>query len=310
MLNVRFFQKILSPILFPLSWVYLIIVSMRNFLYDAGFLNTVKVEGVKVISIGNIKAGGTGKTPLTIAISNSLQSLGYKSAIITNAYKAKHKGAVIVSDGKNIVYKTPFVNDETYLLAKKTSSIIVSAKDRISAIDKLKQFNVDYVILDDGLQYRKIAKDLEVCIIDSERFYLPFGYLRDSKKSLKRCDKIVCFEGDCQIKAKVLTKGFFDLNGTVKKPDSAFVFCSIGAPDNFLTSLKELGIAINGFKCFKDHYYYSKKDIGILKNLKSKTKSDVLLTTYKDFVKIELPGIVYLDIEVSLDYKTLLKEVV
>lgn len=310
MLNVRLFQKILAPLLFPLSILYLVIVSARNFLYDIGFFKTIRVDGVKIISIGNIKAGGTGKTPLCIGISNYLSSLGFKTAIITNAYKAKQKSTLIVSDGSNIFYKPPLVNDETYLLAKKTNSIIVSAKDRLRAIELLKQFKPQYIILDDGLQYRKIAKDLEVCIIDSEKFYLPFGYLRDSKKSLKRCQKLVCFYGDCDIKANVKITGFFDIDGVFKKPKSAFVFCSIGDPHKFLTSLKNLGVKINGFKCFKDHHYYTKKDIELLKSLKHQTNAEVLLTTYKDFVKIEQPGIVYLDIEAKLDFNDLLKGVI
>ncbi|OSS41591.1 Tetraacyldisaccharide 4'-kinase [Desulfurella amilsii] len=310
MLNVRFFQKILTPILFPISMLYLAIVNVRNFLYDIGFFKTTKVDGVKIISIGNIKTGGTGKTPLCIGISNYLNTLGFKTAIITNAYKAKQKSTLIVSDGSNIFYKTPIVNDETYMLAKKTHSIIVSTKDRLSAIESLNQFKPEYIIFDDGLQYRKIAKDLEVCIIDSERFYLPFGYLRDSKKSLKRCQKIVCFDGDCEIKSEITIKGFFDINGAFDKPKSVFVFCSIGDPQKFLISIKTLGIKINGFKCFKDHYYYTKKDIELLRSLKHQTGSEVLLTTYKDFVKIEQPGIVYLDIEAKLDYCALLKGVV
>jgi len=310
MLNVRFLQKILSPILFPISMLYLVIINIRNFLYDIGFFKTIKVNGVKIISIGNIKAGGTGKTPLCIGISNYLATLGFKTAIITNAYKAKQKNALIVSDGNNIFYKTPIVNDETYLIAKKTCSIIVSSKDRLSAVELLKQFKPDYIILDDGLQYRKIAKDLEVCIIDSEKFYLPFGYLRDSKKSLKRCQKLVCFDGDCEIKAHTKITGFYDIGGVIEKPKSAFVFCSIGNPKKFLASIKTLGIEIKGFKCFKDHYFYTKKDIESLKSLKKKTNAHILLTTYKDFVKIEQPEIAYLDIEAQLDYNALLEGIV
>ena len=310
MKNIKFFQTILAPILFPVSLLYLATVSARNFLYDIGFFKTVKIDGAKIISIGNIKAGGTGKTPLCIGIANYLHSLGYIVAIVTNAYKAKHKNALIVSDGKSIFYKTPIVNDETYLIAKKTKAIVASAKDRLSAIELLMKFEPNYVILDDGLQYRKIAKDLEVCIIDQERFYLPFGLLRDSKKSLKRCNKLICFEGDCEIKAKIVNNGFFDINGKTKKPQSAFVFCSIGNPDKFLSSLAELGIDIKGYKCFRDHYNYTKKDIDILKTLQVNKKAEVLLTTYKDFVKIEQSGIVYVDIEILLDYEKLLEGVV
>lgn len=310
MLNVRVFQRILAPILFPLSMLYLFIVNVRNFLYDIGFFKTTKVDGIKIISIGNIKAGGTGKTPLCIGISNYLNTLGFKTAIITNAYKAKQKSALIVSDGSNIFHKPPIINDETYMLAKKTHSIVVSAKDRVSAVELIKQFKPAYIILDDGLQYRKIAKDLEVCIIDSERFYLPFGYLRDSKKSLKRCHKLVCFDGNDGIKAQFKITGFFDIDGPIEKPKSAFVFCSIGNPQQFLTSIKTLGIQINGFKCFKDHYYYTQKDIELLKSLKMKTNAYSLLTTYKDFVKIEQPGIAYLDIEAQLDYNALLEGIV
>ncbi|WP_291492674.1 tetraacyldisaccharide 4'-kinase [Desulfurella sp.] len=310
MKNIKFFQTILAPILFPVSLLYLATVSARNFLYDIGFFKTVKIDGAKIISIGNIKAGGTGKTPLCIGIANYLHSLGYIVAIVTNAYKAKHKNALIVSDGKSIFYKTPIVNDETYLIAKKTKAIVASAKDRLSAIELLMKFEPNYVILDDGLQYRKIAKDLEVCIIDQERFYLPFGLLRDSKKSLKRCSKLICFEGECEIKAKIVNNGFFDINGKTKKPQSAFVFCSIGNPDKFLSSLAELGIDIKGYKCFRDHYNYTKKDIDILKTLQVNKKAEVLLTTYKDFVKIEQSGIVYVDIEILLDYEKLLEGVV
>ncbi len=310
--HVKKLQKQLSPILIPISYIYQGAVYLKNILYDKSVKTPEHFDKIKIISVGNIAVGGVGKTPVVIEIANRLKKYG-SVCIITNAYTAEDKSTNIVAFNGHIFKKPPSIADETYLIAKKTYVNVISSKDRRRAILLSRDMKSDYVILDDGLQKRNISRDYDICVVDKQSIYedghyLPAGFLRDSKASINRCDFLICVDKkgiankafECN-EAKVVVKGIFGGQSENSRKKSAFLFCGIGKPLGFLKSVKDLGIDVKGYRFFDDHHIYSDSEIDALKKEKEKCGADLLLTTYKDFVKLNTDGICYLDISLEIE---------
>ncbi len=314
--EIKKLQKIARiPLLIP-SLLYGTTVNIKNFLYDIKFLKTQHYNDVKIISIGNIAVGGTGKTPFVIKLAQRLSHYG-KVCVITGNYPTKDKRVNVVSLEGSIFKKPYIIPDEAYMIAKKTNVSVISSKSRKAAIELALGLDMKYIILDDALHKRNIQKDMEICIVDKNKpfedgFYLPAGTLRESKNSIKRCNEIICVnKKDKQTaqnkieqchNAYFKTIGIFDKkNKKVENVRNVFAFCGIGKPRSFIESLKSLGINVKGCKFFDDHHTYVKKDLNILFQLKKKYKAEILVTTYKDFVKMEHEDIYYLDMEIEVD---------
>lgn len=311
--DVKKIQRIARPVLFPFSLIYGGFVNIRNALYDKNILKKQKYGGTKIISVGNIAAGGAGKTPVVIKLAEAMSKYK-KVCVITGNYPTKDKRVHVVSIDGNILKKPPAVPDEAYMVAKKTHSTVISSKSRKAAIELAIGLNMNCIILDDALHKKNIEKDAEICVIDKEKpfedgFYIPAGFLRDAKSTLKKCDITVCFNKtghgrkslDCY-EAVFLSMGVFNSAGEkIEKPESAFVFCGIGKPASFLRDVEKFGIEIKGHKFFKDHHTYSKRDLNNLYMLKKKYGAKLLLTTYKDFVKMENEDVCYFDVDVKIE---------
>ena len=311
--KIRKIQKLSRAILLPPSLVYGGVVNIKNFLYNKKILRAQTYNNVKIIGVGNIAAGGVGKTPVVIELCRALSQYG-KVCAITGSYPTKDKRVNIVSlDGK--IFKKPdVIPDEAYMIAKKAKVSVISSKNRKAAIELAIGLKTDYIVLDDALHKRSIKKNTEICVVDKEKpledgFYLPAGMLRDSKSSIKRCDITICLNKtgfkekkiDCY-EASFKPAGIF--NNKKEKIDNvktAFLFCGIGKPESFYKSVKNLGIKINGHKFFEDHHIYSKKDMQSLYEMQNKTQAEILLTTYKDYVKIENEDVCYLDVSLDIE---------
>ncbi len=309
-------QKNLKPLLIPASLVYGIILNVRDLYYSKK--TKKQYNGVKIISVGNIVVGGVGKTPLVIEIARFLKDYG-KVCVITNNYPLKDKGVHVVSLDGSIFKKPPKVPDEPYMIAKKVDVSVIASKIREAAIELAIGFKSKFIILDDALHKKHIKKDLEICVVDKYRpfdngLYLPAGMLRDTKKSLKSCNLIVCVDKDMGnkkptkrgtncIDVKMVINGVYDKNGRVEiDRKSVIAFCGIGNPTSFKKTLESLGIYIKAFFAFNDHHFYTQNDIDFLKKEKEKKKADLLLTTYKDFVKLENEkDICYVDISLNIE---------
>jgi len=189
-----FFSFLVKKLLFFFSLFFSSIVFIKNFLYDKKILKSKKVSPF-VISIGNIVAGGSGKTPFTIYLAKKLMQ-DSNIAIASRGYKSKLENKISVIK-KNDITTSEMIGDEPSEMRKKLKDIILLiGKDRKKTIDLAQDLNLDYVILDDGFQRRDLYKNIEVVLIDSKDPFgknnsLPRGYLRESKKSLKRADYIV-----------------------------------------------------------------------------------------------------------------------
>ncbi len=206
--NQPFSMRVLLAILKSLSVVFAFIVSLRYFFYKIGFLRRYPL-GIQVISIGNVTAGGTGKTPVTEMFARALAAKGRKVAILSRGYRRKEAPwfqriftqvidpPLVVSDGKRVLLDSAVGGDEPYMLASNLPGVaVVVDRDRVKAGRyAIKRLNCDTIILDDGFQYQKLKHSVEVVLVDATNPFgngnmLPRGILREPARHLKRADII------------------------------------------------------------------------------------------------------------------------
>ena len=200
--------NILLAILRALSFVFSAVVSIRYFFYNTGIIRRFPL-GVQVISIGNVTAGGTGKTPVTEIFARTLAAEGRKVAILSRGYRRKEApwwqrmflGVVtkplVVSDGRRVLLDSAIGGDEPYMLASNLPGVaVVVDRNRVKAGRyAIKCFGCDTLILDDGFQYQRLKHSIEVVLVDSTNPFgngnmLPRGILREPIRHLKRADII------------------------------------------------------------------------------------------------------------------------
>lgn len=186
------------------GWLYGLGTDARNAFYDRGYFQSESL-GAKTISIGNITAGGTGKTPLVALTANILADTGEKVCILTRGYGRENAGdRVIVSDGKSVLVDARTGGDEPVELARKLlgKAFIIADADRVSAAKwACEQFGITAFVLDDGFQHRRVERDLDIVCIDAtnpfgNREMLPAGILREPLCNLGRADAIVITRAD------------------------------------------------------------------------------------------------------------------
>lgn len=206
-LNLLQQRLLASPIRFlliPLSWLYAVGVSIRNRLYAIGVFKPRSLP-CRVISVGNIVVGGTGKTPAVITIAKHLQKEGKRVAILLLGYKRQSREKMtIVSDGKKVCASLAESGDEAHMMARHLSGIpIIVGKCRYLAGQvALERFNVDVLILDDGFQHRQLARDIDILTLPATHPFgnpkglLPVGTLREPTSALQRADLILLTHTD------------------------------------------------------------------------------------------------------------------
>ena len=200
--------RLLLALLKGLSLVFAGVVSLRYFLYRTGILRRFPL-GIQVISIGNVTAGGTGKTPVTEIFARTLAAEGRKVAILSRGYRRKEAPwwqrlftqvivpPLVVSDGKHVLLDSATGGDEPYMLASNLPGVaVVVDRNRVKAGRyAIKRLGCDTIILDDGFQYQKLKHSIEVVLVDSTNPFgngnmLPRGVLREPVRHLKRADII------------------------------------------------------------------------------------------------------------------------
>jgi tetraacyldisaccharide 4'-kinase len=180
------------------SWVYGQLSQMHHRLYDRGMLRSHSLP-CRVISVGNLTAGGTGKTPMTIYIARHLQSVGYRVVVVSRGYggRAEKQGGV-VSDGHRIYMDPDSAGDEAFMMAAKLVGIpvLVGQNRYRSGVNAIRYFQAEVVVLDDGYQHLRLKRDLNLLLLDARRPFgnghlLPRGPLRAPISSSIRADAIV-----------------------------------------------------------------------------------------------------------------------
>ena len=196
-------QKLLATplrfLLIPFSWLYAAVISGRNRLYSMGVLKA-RTLPCRVISVGNIVVGGTGKTPAVIAIAKHLQKKKVRVGILLRGYKRVSREKVtIVSDGEKVCASLKESGDEAYMMARHLSGIpiVVSSQRYRAGQVALERFGVDVLLLDDGFQHRQLARDVDMLTLSAKHPFgnpqrlLPAGTLREPPIALQRADIIV-----------------------------------------------------------------------------------------------------------------------
>ena len=307
--------KIIASIL---SFFYLGVVNLRNWLYDHKIFKEVKLS-CPVISVGNISVGGTGKTPCVIMLTQILKKNGFQPAVISRGYGGRSiSPANIVSDGNKIFLDGETAGDEPYLIAKALQGVpvITGTKRRTTGQVAIDKFGANVLICDDAMQHRQIFRDINLVLLDSKGFHgnyhvLPRGKLREPIKEIRRAGAILLTHADEEVKidAKIeeliktekipvfqsihQPEDIISGDGSVRKPVSELkgkkvsAFCGIANPGSFEKTLLAAGAKTLSFDIFPDHHRYSEKEIEKLKTGFIKSGADYLITTQKDAIRLQ-----------------------
>jgi tetraacyldisaccharide 4'-kinase len=303
--------------------LYGLIIQLRLFSYHLGICTQRKLK-TKVISVGNITVGGTGKTPLVIYLAKRLSERGENPAILTRGYGRKKKEMVeLTVELTEDIYqglKWEDAGDEPLVMAGRLPQVpILVGKDRrASGHNAQQKFSSHVLILDDGFQHLKLFRNLDILVIDATNPFgdgrlLPAGILREPLSSLKRADVFVLTKTDQTSHKDELKKTLREFNpeaivvesvyrirstvdfvsGTSVDPKGlenkkALVFSAIGNPSSFEKSLKTLKVRLLKHRTFRDHHPYKSKEISDLVREAKELKADFLITTEKDSVRIPL----------------------
>ncbi len=301
-------------LLLPIALLYHIVLSIRHKLYDWHILKSKRFEK-PVICVGNLKLGGTGKTPHTEYLIRLLKN-DYRVATLSRGYGRRTKGFKLAETSST--YND--LGDEPLLYFKKFPGIQVAVdEDRVDGVTHLfGEQGVEVVLLDDAFQHRSISAGLNILLTEYQRLYMddylfPAGTLRDVRSAAKRADIIVISKAPKdlseqekqQITDKLNTsenqKVYFSylehaalqpLNEAAKafspeEADGAFAFCGIGNPKPFVEELKKRYHAVD-FLPFGDHHDYKEKDMKAVLDWFEKLagKKKIIVTTEKDAARL------------------------
>jgi tetraacyldisaccharide 4'-kinase len=278
---------------------------VRRVAYDLGALPIEHVEGASIISLGNIRAGGSGKSPVALWLASAIAAGGAPAAIALRGYRGdlSARGAV-VSRGRGPLVCAREAGDEAYLAALRAPegvSVYVGA-DRVAAVRRAVRDGARAVVLDDGFQHRRLARDCDVALVcpedlSPETRLLPLGPLREAPGSLARADVVAGFSEDwrgregapavlfdaapLELVATDGTRSDLDAHG-----QRAFLFSGIARPERFTRSAQAAGLEVAGSRVFPDHYRYRARDLIELGAAAERCGAQLLLTTEKDLVRL------------------------
>jgi tetraacyldisaccharide 4'-kinase len=284
-------RSILSYGLTPFAVAFSGIATTRRWMYSH-FLKP-RTLPVPVIVVGNITVGGTGKTPFVIWLAKALQAKGYRPGIVTRGYKgsrSKHRPILVTSH-----VQAKAVGDEALVLAQQTGCPVMAGRDRTQAVLALyrRDPKINVIISDDGLQHYRMARQIEIVMMDAvsrwgNGFCLPAGPLREKPCRLDSVDLVIANHGEAEEANWQMTTAPSVYVYNVNRPSekrllSSFkdhtihAFAGIGVPERFFGSLEQQGLNIIRHP-FPDHTIYQKKDFNI-------AKGDTIFMTQKDAVK-------------------------
>jgi tetraacyldisaccharide 4'-kinase len=283
------------PWLAPFVPLYAAGVALR----DLQLRNAWKsVRGLRwpVISVGNLSAGGAGKTPLTITLARLLKSNGFSVDVLSRGYGRESRDASGVRpDGTAAEF-----GDEPILIAREAEVSVYVAPERYDA-GVLAEAEDDsggrrVHILDDGFQHRRLARDVDILILNRADLWdmlLPAGNLREPLRALRRADVIAIPSDDVQLETELSQRGWsgpiWRLHRHMEVPSihgTAAAFCGIARPDQFFSGLEAVGLRLVVRTVFRDHYRYTATDVSGLVAAARAAGASALITTEKDRVRL------------------------
>ncbi len=301
------------------SHAYAVAMHIRARLYQKQVLRSYR-SPCKIITVGNITVGGTGKTPTVCYLADHLHKEGHRVAVVNRGYRGRATGTPqLVSDGEWVLSSAEAVGDEARMLAEKLNGVgVVAGRDRVAACSMaFKNAGAEIVILDDGFQHLRLKRDLDIVLVNARDpfgngYLLPRGTLREPPRALRRAGIVLITKADT-ITGEALTA----LQEIIKEhhPDAALfsarlkpttccnavtgeeihtdilqknrvvAFCSIGDPEHFFSMVKGLGIIPEQQVSFPDHHAFIAADYRRLNTCAE--EGAYLLTTEKDVAKID-----------------------
>jgi tetraacyldisaccharide 4'-kinase len=304
------------PLLLPCVPLYGAAVVLRNVFFDVGILRTQKVSA-PVISVGNLSAGGSGKTPFVELLAKRLMHAGRKVAVVSRGYRREGSGLLVVSNGTVQCADASAAGDEpAQMAAKLAGAVVIVDKQRTrGASYAIEKFGANVIILDDGFQHRSLQRDLDVLVIPVSEvknpgMLLPAGNRREPVSSIRRasmvavsrCESIAQFETAKAIVRKwtdrpviglttriaafrrASSRFSVDIAGMKGKP--VLAFSGIGTPESFDHALLGLGLDVKKHVRFPDHYHYRSDDLDRLRLLLGDVGADYCVTTEKDVARL------------------------
>ena len=315
--------RAVSYVLFyPIALLFGLSAEFRNILYDRRILKAAVCNSY-IIGVGSLSVGGSGKTPLVEFLAERLARNEAKIGVVSNGYRKKSAGTVIVSDGRKLLTDVFYGGDEAYVMAvnflrQGLRIPVISGPDRLEAIRILEaQLHCDVVILDDAFQYRKVKKSVEFNVQDYLEygypfFVLPVGRLREFKKNLKRADAVIITKSPAEFHTqRILDRDDVPFLVSRYQPVSLGQwFNDQEIPLETITNQKVILFSALGYNTsfqhcaadvcaryhaeivrtieFQDHRWYTRRDIQRIFNLipEHSATNYIVLTTQKDSVKI------------------------
>ncbi|RDI99646.1 tetraacyldisaccharide 4'-kinase [Dyella solisilvae] len=252
----------------PLAGLYGAVTALRRWLYRVGLLRSTRLA-VPVVVIGNLTAGGTGKTPVTIALADALRRRGYRSGVVSRGYGGTQTVPTLLGEAPD-----PAVVGDEPCLIHASGALVAVGRDRPAAAQLLIAAGCDVVIADDGLQHYALARDVEICVIDGVRRFgngrlLPAGPLREPMSRLQQVDFRICnggvmatgdvpmqlLGGQLRALADGHVKPLSELAG-----QTVHAVAGIGHPQRFFASLRSQGLQVIEH-AFPDHHAFTASDL-------------------------------------------------
>lgn len=295
----------------PLSWLYGAGVRARLALYGAGLIPSEKIEGVRIVSIGNLTVGGTGKTPVAIMLASMLE----KPAIVSRGYgRASAEPVQVVSDGKETIAPYPGAADEALVCAAALPQVpVICSPRRVDGIRAARgRFGAKTVILDDAFSHLAAARDKNILLVDAldpfggEKL-LPAGRLREPLSSARRADAVLITRAnmaeadavarirhrlapllrpdtpvfECAIAAEtvITPSGETRAADTALRGTAVTLLSGIARPGQFEESVKRFGAAVTRHHVFADHHRFTDAELEAV-------SGGLLLTTQKDAARM------------------------
>ncbi len=270
----------------PLAWLYGSLTALRRALYRIGWLRSTRLA-VPVVVVGNLTVGGTGKTPLTLALVEALTARGWRPGVVSRGYGGTQREPALLDEQPDPAR----FGDEPCLIRASGVPVAVG-RDRPAAAALLLRAGCNVVIADDGLQHYALARDVEICVIDGARRFgngrlLPAGPLREPLSRLRRVDFRICngAAGEGEYAMRLAGGMAVSLSDGVVRPLASFAgspvhaVAAIGHPGRFFDSLRAQGLDVVGHP-FADHHAFVPEDLAIVGDAP-------LLMTDKDAIKCQ-----------------------
>lgn len=292
--------RLAIAVLSPIGWVYGASVAWKR---DAAHPHRAHA---RVVCVGNLTAGGSGKTPVAIAVARALHDRGRNPFVLSRGYGGRTRGPALIDPARDTAHD---VGDEPLMLA--AAAPVIVARDRRAGADLADTSGADTIVMDDGHQNFVLAKDLSLVVIDAETGFgnghiLPAGPLREPvAQGLARADAVILVgDGAPDLKGysgPVLRARLVPVDVLGLKGAPAVAFAGIGRPEKFFETLRALGAELIETRGFADHHVYSASEIA---RLKAKARGALLVTTEKDFVRLtpaEREGMNFLPVRAAFD---------